>query len=92
METVTIRDLRQNWPEVEKRLATEGELTVTRDGTAVALLTPPRPAKVKSAAKRFDPAVHAALIRKIWSNKKPPFTTDQKLADERAERAFGQSS
>ena len=46
MEPVTIRDLRQNWPEVEKRLATEGELTVTRDGTAVALLTPPRPAKV----------------------------------------------
>jgi antitoxin (DNA-binding transcriptional repressor) of toxin-antitoxin stability system len=89
METVTIRDLRQNWPEVEKRLATEGELTVTRDGVAVALLTLPRLAKVKKAAKRFDPAVHAALIQKIWSDKKPPFTTDQKLAEERAERAFG---
>ena len=30
METVTIRDLRQNWPEVEKRLAVLGELTVAR--------------------------------------------------------------
>lgn len=89
METVTIRDLRQNWPDVEKRLAMEGELTVTRDGTAVALLSPPRPAKVKKAAKRFDPAGHAALIRKIWSDKKPPFTTDQKWVGEREERVFG---
>ena len=89
MKTVTLRDLRQNWPEVEKRLATEGELTVTRDGTVVALLTLPRLAKVNKAAKRFDPAVHAALIQKIWSDKKPPFTTDQKLVEERTERFFG---
>jgi antitoxin (DNA-binding transcriptional repressor) of toxin-antitoxin stability system len=88
MESVTLCDLLQNWPEVEKRLATEGELTVTRDGMAVALLTSPRPARVKKAAKRFDSAVHAALIQKIWSDKKPPFTTDQKLGEERAERAF----
>ena len=60
MESVTLCDLLQNWPEVEKRLATEGELTVTRDGMAVALLTSPRPARVKKAAKRFDSAVHAA--------------------------------
>ena len=63
--------------------------TVTRDGVVVTLLKLPRLANVKSAAKRFDPAVHAALIQKIWSDKKPPFTTDQKLAEERAERAFG---
>jgi antitoxin (DNA-binding transcriptional repressor) of toxin-antitoxin stability system len=92
MDTVTIRELRQNWPEVEKRLATEGELTVTRDGKAVALLTPPRPAKVKKHSKRFDPALHAALVQKIWTDKKPSFTTDQKLRDERAERAFGRGS
>ena len=36
METVTIRELRQNWPAVEKRLASAREITVTRDGTAVA--------------------------------------------------------
>ena len=89
METVTLHDLRQNWPEVEKRLAVLGELTVTRDGTAEALLKLPRPATVKTAAKRFDPAAHSALIRKIWSDKKPRFTTDQKLAEERTERFFG---
>ena len=89
METVTLHDLRQNWPEVEKRLAVLGELTVTRDGAVVALLKLPRLAKVKKAAKRFDPAVHAVLIRKIWSDKKPCFTTDQKLAEERTERFFG---
>ena len=89
METVTLHDLRQNWPEVEKRLAVVGGLTVTRDGSAVALLTLPRLAKVNKGAKHFDPAVHAALIQKIWSDKKPPFTTDQKLAEERAERFFG---
>ena len=52
METVTIRELRQNWPAVEKRLAAVGELAVTRDGAAVALLAPPR-AVAKLAAKRF---------------------------------------
>ena len=89
METVTLHALRQNWPEVEKRLAVLGELTMTRDGEVVALLKLPRSAKVKKAAKRFDPAVHAVLIRKIWSDKKPRFTTDQKLAEERTERFFG---
>jgi hypothetical protein len=63
--------------------------TVTRDGTAEARLKLPRPAKVKKAAKRFDTAVHAALIQKIWTDKKPRFTTDQKLAEERTERFFG---
>jgi antitoxin (DNA-binding transcriptional repressor) of toxin-antitoxin stability system len=86
MESVTIRELRQNWPAVEKRLAAIGELTVTRDGAAVALLAPPRPA-AKRSAKRFEPAAHARLIRKIWGTEKPSFTTDQSLAEERAERA-----
>jgi antitoxin (DNA-binding transcriptional repressor) of toxin-antitoxin stability system len=88
METVTIRELRQNWPAVEKRLAAVGELAVTRDGAAVALLAPPRPA-TKPSAKRFDPAEHARLIRKIWGSEKPSFNTDQSLAEERAERALG---
>ncbi|MSU73367.1 MAG: hypothetical protein EXS43_13680 [Opitutus sp.] len=88
METVTIRELRQNWPAVEKRLAAVGELTVTRDGATVALLAPPRSA-AKRSAKRFDPAEHARLIRKIWESETPSFTSDQSLAEERAERALG---
>ena len=92
METVTIRELRQNWPAVEKRLAAVGELTITRDGAAVALLAPPRPATAKRSVKRFAPATHAKLIRKIWGSEKPAFSTHQSLAEERAERALGRSS
>ena len=88
METVTIRELRQNWPAVEKRLAAVGELAVTRDGAAVALLAPPR-AVAKLAAKRFEPAEHAKLIKQILGSEKPSFTSDQSLAEERAERALG---
>jgi antitoxin (DNA-binding transcriptional repressor) of toxin-antitoxin stability system len=89
METVTIRELRQNWPAVEKRLAAVGELAVTRDGAAVALLAPPRPAAAKQSTKRFNPAAHARLIRKMWESGKPSFTTDHRLAEERAERTLG---
>lgn len=92
METVTIRELRQNWPTVEKRLAAAGELAVTRDGVAVAMLAPPRPAAAGQSAKRFDPAAHAGLIRKIWGSERPSFTTDQGLAEERAERTLGGKS
>ena len=92
METVTIRELRQNWPAVEKRLAAVGELAVTRDGAAVALLAPPRPVAAKQSAKRFEPAAHARLIRKIWGSENPAFTTDQRLAEERAERTLGRRS
>ena len=53
METVTIRELRQNWPAVEKRLAAGGELAVTRDGEPVALLTPPKKVPAKKTRKRF---------------------------------------
>ena len=87
METVTIRELRQNWPAVEKRLAAAGELTVTRDGTPVAqLLTPPmRPA---AAGKCFDPEAHMKMLKKFWGKRKPPFTSEQLIAAGRAERDF----
>ena len=87
METVTIRELRQNWPAVEKRLAAAGELTVTRDGEPVAQLRLP-PARPVSTAKRFDPEAHMKMLKKIWGRRKPPFTTEQLMADERAERDF----
>jgi hypothetical protein len=69
-----------------------GELAITRDGVAVALLAPPRPAAAKQATKRFDPAAHAGLIRKIWGSERPSFTSDQELANERAERTLGGKS
>lgn len=89
METVTIRELRQNWPAVEKRLAAVGGLTVTRDGTAVAELAPPRhPAAAKKPDARFDPAAHERLLKKIWGPKPPAFSFSAALGRERAERKF----
>jgi antitoxin (DNA-binding transcriptional repressor) of toxin-antitoxin stability system len=90
METVTIRELRQNWPAVEKRLAVAGGLTVTRDGTAVAELSPPRrPAAVKPRRpKRFNAAEHMKWLKKFWGKRRPPFTSEQLIAEGRAERDF----
>lgn len=86
METVTIRDLRQNWPAVERRLASTGELTVTRDGTAVAVLATPR-AAAQASPRRFDPAAHAQRIRKLWGRDQPAFTSERSLAEQRADRS-----
>jgi antitoxin (DNA-binding transcriptional repressor) of toxin-antitoxin stability system len=38
MKAITVRDLRPRWPEAERRLRTETELLITRDGTPVAKL------------------------------------------------------
>ncbi len=38
MKTITIRDLRQRWPEAEALLETENEIHVTRDSKPVARL------------------------------------------------------
>ena len=88
METVTIRELRQSWPAVEKRLAAAGELTITRDGVAVAVLAPARKAAATRTKRRFDPTAHAKLLKEIWGNEKPAFSSDELLAAERAERDF----
>ena len=88
METVTIRELRQNWPAVEKCLAAAGELTVTRDGEAVAELRRPAMRPV-AAIKRFDPEAHMRMLKKFWGKRKPPFTSEELIAAERAERNFG---
>jgi antitoxin (DNA-binding transcriptional repressor) of toxin-antitoxin stability system len=64
MKTISIRDLRQKWPEAEAALATERILIVTRDGKPVAKLirfesnTPKR--------KRFNPHEHKLKMKKIW--------------------------
>jgi antitoxin (DNA-binding transcriptional repressor) of toxin-antitoxin stability system len=90
METVTIRELRQNWPAVEKRLAAVGELTVTRDGTPVAELHPARrpAAAKKKTPKRFNAAEHMKWLKKIWGDEKPAFTSEQLIAEGRTERDF----
>ena len=40
MKTITIRDLRQRWPEAEAALQVEDEILITRDSKPVAKLVP----------------------------------------------------
>ena len=40
MKTMTVRDIRQKWPEAERALAVEGEIIVTRDSKPVAKIIP----------------------------------------------------
>jgi antitoxin (DNA-binding transcriptional repressor) of toxin-antitoxin stability system len=66
MKTMTIRDIRQRWPEAEKALATESEILVTRDGKPVARLLPI--VEEETPRKRFDPDEHRRLMKEIWGD------------------------
>jgi antitoxin (DNA-binding transcriptional repressor) of toxin-antitoxin stability system len=88
MKTVTVRELRQSWPAVEKRLAASGELTITRDGTAVAVLTPVEKPAAKKPTKRFTSEEHMKLLKRIWGDKPPLFSFSEALERDRAERKF----
>jgi len=87
MNTVTIRQVRQSWPEVEKRLAAEGELTITRDSLPVAKLNALRPAK-SPQRKRFTAELHARWMKKIWGVHPPSIDSGQILHELRRDR-FG---
>jgi antitoxin (DNA-binding transcriptional repressor) of toxin-antitoxin stability system len=52
MTSLTIRDLRQRWPQAEKALETEEEILITRDGKPVAKLV--RFTEEKEKRPRFD--------------------------------------
>ncbi len=83
MKTVTVRDLRQRWPETEKALQFEHEILITRDGQPVAKLS-----RIVSSAKprrRFDPVAHRKWQLKM-SGGKVVRLVDKYLMTERAER------
>ncbi len=83
MKTVTVRDLRQRWPETEKALQTEAEIVVTRDSKPVAKLvrfTAPVAVRV-----RFDPVAHAAWQRRMSGGTVTRWV-DEGLLAERDER------
>jgi len=83
MKTITIRDLRQRWPETEAALQVEDEIIITRDSKPVAKLVRFVPPKTKR--KRWNPEQHAARIKKIFGDKVFP-SIDQELAEARADR------
>ena len=64
VKTVSVRDLRQKWPEAEAALATERVLIVTRDGKPIAKLVRFEDSAPKR--KRFNPGEHKLKMKKIW--------------------------
>ena len=83
MKTITIRDLRQRWPEAEAALKVENEILITRDSQPVAKLV--RVVVPAARRKRWNPAEHAARIHKILRGKKYP-AIDLQLQEARADR------
>jgi len=84
MKTITVRDLRQRWPQAEALLKTEHELVITRDGQAVAKLVRIIPTKTRRA--RFDPAEHAAWQARVFGKGTLMRWVDHALAQGRADR------
>ncbi len=62
MKTISVRDLRQRWPEAERALQIESELVITRDGKPVARLI--RYENRTKKRRRFDPVKHG-----LWQNR-----------------------
>lgn len=67
MKTISVRDLRQRWPEAEARLQLEKEIIITRDARPVAKLV--RIDERPRSRRRFDPAAHARWQRRIAGGK-----------------------
>jgi antitoxin (DNA-binding transcriptional repressor) of toxin-antitoxin stability system len=83
MKTITIRDLRQRWPETEAALQVEEEILITRDSKPVAKLV--RVAQPKTKRKRWNPEEHKKWIKKVYGNQ--VFSgSDKQLAAARADQ------
>ena len=84
MKTMSIRDLRQKWPEAELMLREESEIVITRDSKPVAKLVrytePARP------RKRFDPVEHEKWHASVFGKGRVVRLVDKFLAEGRAER------
>ena len=82
MKTITIRDLRQRWPEAEAALNVEEEILITRDSKPVARLVYVSP--VASLRPRWSVEDHARWQKKVSGGKRS--RSDAALAQNRAER------
>jgi antitoxin (DNA-binding transcriptional repressor) of toxin-antitoxin stability system len=83
MKSVTIRELRQHWPETEKALQSENEMIITRDGQPVAKLI--RVQAPQSWQTRWNPDAHRKWLAKLWGGRRVRLV-DKHLQADRAER------
>ena len=84
MKTITIRDLRQRWPEAEAALQIEDEILITRDSKPVAKLVRVKPEGLRRS--RWNPEEHARWQKKVSGGKLS--RSDAALQTGRADRAF----
>lgn len=83
VKMVSVRDLRQRWPETERALQREQEIIVMRDSVPVAKLVRYSPPKQPRA--RFDPARYARWQRRLSGGVATRWV-DEGLLTERDER------
>jgi len=83
MKSITIRDLRQRWPEAEAALQVEDDILITRDSRPVAKLVRVVPSETKRT--RWNPEEHRRWIKKVFGNKIFP-SSNKRLAAARADR------
>jgi prevent-host-death family protein len=83
MKTMTIRDVRQKWPEAERALEVEREIIITRDGKPVARLLPVEDRV--AATKRFDPMENRIRRERNWEGGEP-FNSSAFVMESREER------
>jgi antitoxin (DNA-binding transcriptional repressor) of toxin-antitoxin stability system len=83
VKTITIRDLRQRWPEAEAALGVEHEILITRDSKPVAKLV--RVAPEKPRTKRWNPQAHMRWLNQMWGSK-PVRLVDKHLLADREDR------
>jgi antitoxin (DNA-binding transcriptional repressor) of toxin-antitoxin stability system len=84
MKTITIRDLRQHWPEAEAALEVEDEILITRDSKPVAKLV--RVSAAATKRPRWNMEDHARWQKKVSKGKIS--RSDAALAESRADRVF----
>jgi antitoxin (DNA-binding transcriptional repressor) of toxin-antitoxin stability system len=84
MKVMTVRDIRQRWPEAERALHEHDEVIVTRDGRPVArILPPPEPSAMRP---RVDWSAHRRWRASFWRKQPKQPSTEKDLAADRAER------
>jgi len=84
VKTITIRDLRQRWPEAEAALELENEILITRDSKPVAKLV--RVPENAGKRPRWNAEAHARWQKKVAGGKMS--RSDAALAHGRADRAL----
>lgn len=82
MKTISVRDLRQRWPQAEALLEREKEILVTRDGKPVARLV--RVPDAEAPRRRFNPTAQARWRRKMFGGRTVRWVDEFLIAERNA--------